>query len=53
MSIAIDNLHVSVGEKPILNGLTLDVLAAGAAAILGLDRGIIDKSGLIRTLRTL
>jgi|GEM_PF-4890547 len=31
----ISNLHVSVGDKPILNGLTLDVPAGEAHAVMG------------------
>lgn len=43
----ISNLHDSGGEKPILKGLTLAVPAAVVHPIMGLDRGIIEKSGLI------
>jgi len=31
----ISNLHVSVGDKPILKGLTLDVPAGEGLAIMG------------------
>lgn len=33
--LSINNLHVSVGEKPILKGLTLDVPAGEVHAIMG------------------
>ncbi len=33
--LSIDNLHVSVGDKPILKGLTLDVPAGEVHAIMG------------------
>ncbi len=35
ISISISNLHVSVGDKPILKGLTLDVTAGKVHAIVG------------------
>ena len=31
----IENLHVAIGDKPILNGLTLDVPAGEAAVLMG------------------
>ena len=31
--LTISNLHVSVGDKPILKGLTLDVQAGGSAIL--------------------
>lgn len=52
MTLPINNLDVSVGDKPAVKGLTLDVPAGEAHAITGLDRGIIEKSGLIRLSRT-
>ena len=33
--LSISNLHVSVGDKPILKGLTLDVPAGEVHAIMG------------------
>jgi len=33
--LSISNLHVSVGDKPILKGLTLDVPAGEALAVIG------------------
>jgi len=33
--LSINNLHVSVGDKPILEGLTLDVPAGEVHAIMG------------------
>ncbi len=33
--LSITNLHVSVGDKPILEGLTLDVPAGEVHAIMG------------------
>ncbi len=33
--LKIENLHVSVGNKPILKGLTLDVPAGEVHAIMG------------------
>ncbi len=33
--LSISNLHVSVGDKPILKGLTLDVPAGEARAVMG------------------
>lgn len=33
--LSISNLHVSIGDKPILNGLTLDVPAGEVHAITG------------------
>lgn len=50
--LSISNLHVTVGDKPILKGLTLDVPADEMHAIMGLARGIIEKSGLITVSRT-
>jgi Fe-S cluster assembly ATP-binding protein len=35
MALSISNLHVSVGDKPILKGLTLDVPAGEVHAIMG------------------
>ena len=35
MTLSISNLHVSVGDKPILKGLTLDVPAGEVHAIMG------------------
>ena len=35
MTLFISNLHVSIGDKPILKGLTLDVPAGEVHAILG------------------
>ena len=35
MTLSISNLHVSVGEKPILKGLTLDVPAGEVHAVMG------------------
>jgi len=35
MILSISNLHVSVGDKPILKGLTLDVPAGEVRAIVG------------------
>ena len=50
--LSISNLHVSVGDKPILKGLTLGVPAGEASVTMGLERGIIEKSGLISVSRT-
>ncbi len=50
--LSISNLHVSVGDKPILKGLTLDVQAGEVHAVIGLERGIIENSGLISVSRT-
>lgn len=50
--LAISNLQVSVGDKPILKGLTLDVPAFEVHAVIGLERGIIENSGLISVSRT-
>jgi Fe-S cluster assembly ATPase SufC len=50
--LSISNLHVSVGEKPILTGLTLEVPMGEIHAKAGLGRGIIEKSGLISLSRT-
>jgi Fe-S cluster assembly ATPase SufC len=47
-----ENIGVSVGGKPILKGRTLDVPLGEAHAIMGLDRGIIERSRLIRLSRT-
>ena len=33
--LSISNLHVTVGDKPTLNGLTLDVPAGEVHAVLG------------------
>jgi len=33
--LSISNLHVSVGDKPILKGRTLDVPAGEARAVMG------------------
>ena len=33
--LSISNLHVSVGDKPILKGLTLDVPAGETPAVMG------------------
>ena len=33
--LSISNLHVSVGDKPILKGLTLDVPAGEVHAVMG------------------
>ena len=33
--LSISNLHVTVGDKPILNGLTLDVPAGEVHAVMG------------------
>lgn len=33
--LSISNLHVSIGDKPILKGLTLDVLAGEVHAVMG------------------
>ena len=33
--LSITNLHVAVGDKPILKGLTLDVSAGEAHAVVG------------------
>ena len=33
--LSINNLHVSVGDKPILKGLTLDVPAGEVHAVMG------------------
>lgn len=44
--VSISNFYVSVGEKPILKGLTSDVRAVTKS-----DRGIIEKSGLISLSR--
>jgi Fe-S cluster assembly ATP-binding protein len=35
MTLSISNLHVSIGDKPILKGLTLDVPAREVHAIMG------------------
>jgi len=42
-----ENIGACVGGKPILKGRTLEVPATEAYAVTGLDRGIVDKSGLI------
>ena len=38
--LKINNLHVSVADKPILNGSTLDVPAGEGLAIMGPDGAI-------------
>jgi Fe-S cluster assembly ATP-binding protein len=38
--LKINNLHVSVGDKPILKGLTLDVPAGEVHAIMGPNRAV-------------
>ncbi len=35
--LSISNLHVAVGNKPILEGLTLDVPAGEVHAVMGLN----------------
>ncbi len=42
--LSISNLHVSIGDKPILKGLTLDVPAGEVHAIMGPNGA--DRAGL-------
>ena len=35
--LSIENLHISIGDEPILKGLTLDVPAGEVHAIMGQD----------------
>ena len=37
MSLKIDNLHVSIGEKPIVRGLTLEIKPGEVHAIMGVN----------------
>lgn len=50
--LSISKLHVSICDKPTLNGLTLELPAGEVHAKAGLRRGIIEKSGLISLSRT-
>lgn len=42
--LTISNLHVAVGDKPILKGLTLDVPAGKVHAIRGPNGAVISAS---------
>lgn len=50
--LPISNLHVFVGDKPILKGLMLEVRAGEAPAKARPVRGIIERYGLISGSRT-